>query len=594
MIITDLKRFNQDKSVLIFDHIPKCAGTTMLSCMQQAFPAFLPLYSAHSWIEHRLVVDSLLEKHGVLAMAGHYAWGVHRILPEEVNCYYITILREPVSLAQSQLGFQQLKGSHACRAQIVERWLLEHDYSSMTRHLSGGPLQPALDMIDTAYAHVGFTKHFDATLEVLAEMTGIPFEQPERKNVSTIRPRASKEIEEAVRRRGGADFEVYEWAMERWGNRTSVRQSCRPANKQAKASSTPSKLFEQVVDNDAGAIRRMSSGGLMDLSDLKVFHENFAMRLNDATLVDFIDKYRDLVVNSLSADLVTSDDVVEALLNVADELSPLATQETADAFNGQLANLYLLLARAGGRKDDPTWAEKMFKLALELCPDSYRCNHAYMVWLRQAGRFREALRVVRDLMSENMGQHILREAVITIDMAEGVDAAQAFLNDYRKDINAAFNATLLRTTIPYPTVGLEAFAGGTGLLVRSGPELICKDLLQALADLNVELDVIMQESCGLDADYEFRQIFRVPDGKLIPADLVRREGDDLIGKPYDFVIVITSTIESLVCARNVLSLGRTLKWGTVWGYHFENFFYDVEEKYLFDVTEECQGAHAAG
>lgn len=557
----------------------------MLSCMQQAFPAFLPVYSAYSWLEHQQVIPELLEQHDIIAMAGHYSWGIHRLFPEEVKCYYFTILRDPVALAQSQLGYQQTKGSHACRGQIVDRWVLEHGFSSLTQHLSGGPLQPALDKIDSRYAYVGFTERFDRSLSDLSELTGVPFVQPERKNVSSIRPRASAEVVEHVRQRGGPDFTLYDHALIRWGESACAVMGGELSKNQRGEVSESSTLIQRITDNEVDAFMGLPGEAFMDLSDLKVIHENFGMRVDDDILITVIAKHKDLVPHSLSPDLISSQAVTDAFMAVANDLARLSVSGEADALNGQLANLYLFMAHMRILVTDPDQAEQFFKKAISLGANTSRCKHAYMVWLRQKGRIHEALNLLGQL-SEGMDQRALREAVVTLSMEKDGRGIPAFLAEHSEAIGRTFHSKFMRKTMPYPTMGLEAMAGKRGLLIRSGPEVLCRDVLNQLRDTNADLDIVQQESCALDREYDFTRVFTVPDGKLEPQRLLEQEGETLTRTQYDYVLVVVSTVENLICARNILSLTKALNANAIWGYHFENIFYASNDKYVFDVTEE--------
>ncbi|WP_035236376.1 hypothetical protein [Desulfobacter vibrioformis] len=584
MIASSFEAFRYGKSVLIFDHIPKCAGTTMLECLRKAFPAFLPLYSAYDWFKVRKHLPAMLNEHGVAALAGHFSWGIHRVISKEVKCHYFTLLREPVSLVQSQLGYQQIMGSHACRGEAIDRWMLEHNFASMTSHISGGPLPPARAKIDSTYAFVGFTHQFDDALDTLTKATGIPLKQPVRRNVSTRQLRARSNVVDFVKKRGGFDFTLYEHALKRWGKKGNLKTPILDKT-HSKENSTESRLIDQITNNAPQQIQTIFGAAGVEPIELKVLHNNFSVSVDDAVLLDTIARHKDLVIDTLNPALISSPEVICSLEKLAGELSNLASPGQYDGLNRKLADLYLLLANIAA-KDNKDKSEQLFLRAIGLCCDRHRCKHTYMTWLRQQGRIRESLAILDDLADGGLDQHLLRESIVTLGMVDGGKDVPAFLKQHATEIRTAFPPDILQETIPYPIRRIRHLRGKKVLLIRSGPEILCRDLLNQLTDAVTELDIILQKSSPLAEAYDFNREFRVPDGKLDPIALLERKGVTLKAAGYDFILIVVSTVETLICAKNILYLAKEIHAATTCGYHFENIFYDAGDKYVFDVNME--------
>jgi hypothetical protein len=184
---------------IIFLHIGKTAGSTMRQVLRRQFsPSQVMVVRSPVRNPRRLRREDTLEHFASLPEAerlrprlilGHTIFGLHELVPRPST--YITLLRDPVALVQSQYHYVRRTPGHwlydTARSMSLEEYIrsgvsLEMD-NSQTRALSGdvsteyGRCTP--EMLATATQHieerftlVGMTERFDETLVLLGSAFG--------------------------------------------------------------------------------------------------------------------------------------------------------------------------------------------------------------------------------------------------------------------------------------------------------------------------------------------------------------------------------------------------------------------------------------
>jgi hypothetical protein len=205
--LSDIEREQKEQTAVIFLHIPKTAGTTMLQILDRQYPP-QTIFSLGSIAQESIAQFEALsaeEKAKIRLLRGHMAFGLHEIFPGPAT--YFTILRDPVARVISHYNFILRTPDHYLHDRVVEgglslQALLEQDYALMlndaqVRLVSGvwgdapfGQVTP--EMLQTAkknltdsFAVVGLMEEFDKTVLLLKET----FNWPEpvtylRRNVS--------------------------------------------------------------------------------------------------------------------------------------------------------------------------------------------------------------------------------------------------------------------------------------------------------------------------------------------------------------------------------------------------------------------------
>lgn len=212
--------FGISPSVLIYNHIYKCAGTTFESLLEQQFGSD---YHYAGFLSSWPSLQRSLQKQQrqTLAIAGHAAWGTHELLPASYNAFYITILREPFSRFMSTYRFSRSRGAlYATPSEC----LTEFPHNFLVKWLGNGDPHLAKVRLLSVYSLFGLVERFNEFLVMLTDLTGTQFSSYTIRNrTEDTRPVDSLGLREEFERLNGDDLELYRWASqvfeERWRSR---------------------------------------------------------------------------------------------------------------------------------------------------------------------------------------------------------------------------------------------------------------------------------------------------------------------------------------------------------------------------------------
>jgi len=233
-------------SSTIFIHIPKTAGTTLRSIIEDHFPAnqlyFLYIGNAlHPGMEEFSALTDE-EKRKIKLFCGHFHFGYHRYLPQP--CKYITVLRDPVERTVS-LYHHLLQKEHARHDKsvvdiqrrinrenltlegfVVSGITLDTD-NAQTRILSGESpefgqctrktLEKAKLNLREHFAVFGLTERFDESVMLIHKVMGWPMPFYSKKNVSVRKKKRAdlpRTTLETISRYNELDAELYRFAEE--------------------------------------------------------------------------------------------------------------------------------------------------------------------------------------------------------------------------------------------------------------------------------------------------------------------------------------------------------------------------------------------
>jgi Galactose-3-O-sulfotransferase len=219
--------------LLIFLHIPKTAGSTVLRILEREYgqDAVLRAYEANEPAE---VAAALADaRHPVRVLAGHFPFGIDDALPAPAS--YMTFLRDPVDRVRSHYDFVRTQPEHylhdaACSLKLpeyVRRCGAAEPNNDQTRLLSGaradtaypGMLPLAKSNVDRLGA-IGLTEDFDASLILLrrAYRWRRPYyarrnvRRPEHRNADTLSP----DVRAVILAHNALDADLYEYARDRF------------------------------------------------------------------------------------------------------------------------------------------------------------------------------------------------------------------------------------------------------------------------------------------------------------------------------------------------------------------------------------------
>jgi hypothetical protein len=218
-------------TLLIFLHLPRTAGTTFASILRRLYgpDAVLELYGAgpeEGW-------DALAPEAAarIRVVTGHFAFGVHERLPQPSR--YITFLRDPVDRVISHYRYVRSQPGHdlhdaAMRfglAEYVESCGAYEPNNDQTRLWAGTELGPSnAEMLPAAErnlagAVIGLTEAFDASIVSMSRTFGwrLPFYVRRNATPDASSGALDPEVREHIRSRNALDAELYDHAVERFG-----------------------------------------------------------------------------------------------------------------------------------------------------------------------------------------------------------------------------------------------------------------------------------------------------------------------------------------------------------------------------------------
>jgi hypothetical protein len=217
-----LEDFKRKVPVYIFHHIPKCAGTSLISALRRWFfvvkdytryyhPEELPYF-----IKHPVNIQSLRSYH---CLCGHFALSethIHKRYPgvlQDQNVKIFTFIRDPLEVKISLYYYEKKRGQR--EGISLEQHLLERG------NYIAGVLDCTLDnykeVLDR-YFFIGITEHLQLSMDKLAVLLNkrkvkLPVLNPSRRDsqVSSL----PSEIVSRFKAANELDYRIYAYCLTR-------------------------------------------------------------------------------------------------------------------------------------------------------------------------------------------------------------------------------------------------------------------------------------------------------------------------------------------------------------------------------------------
>lgn len=232
--------------VLLFEHIPKTAGSTFRRVLWQQYGSAHEVHTSMNDPEPRTeqIRAAIRAGRTLRALTSHVGYGLHERLPDHLRFAHVTILRDPVDRAVSHYYYARSRGNVGedttlldfCRPGLsrpnaLRAWNTQTAYLSglRLRQLHGHPFDPTEydeALLDQAkanldrFAAVGLLERFDESLLLLGRTFGWPLVTLRSlpRNVGRRPPRAalSDEEREALEAANRLDRALYRYATERF------------------------------------------------------------------------------------------------------------------------------------------------------------------------------------------------------------------------------------------------------------------------------------------------------------------------------------------------------------------------------------------
>ena len=218
-----LEGFKRKYPVYIFHHIPKCAGTSLISALRRWFfvvkdytryyhPEELPYF-----IKHPVDIKALRSYH---CLCGHFALPethIHKRYPGVLhnrNFKIFTFIRDPLEVKISLYYYEKKRGQR--EGVSLEQHLLERE------NYIAGVLDCTLDnykeVLDR-YFFIGITEHVQLSMDKLAKLLNkrkvkLPVLNPSRRDpqVSSLPP----EIINRFKAANELDYRIYDYCLTRF------------------------------------------------------------------------------------------------------------------------------------------------------------------------------------------------------------------------------------------------------------------------------------------------------------------------------------------------------------------------------------------
>lgn len=221
--------------MLIYPHIPKTAGTTMMEVLKQNYGSgFFRLKNEGRRLKWQEKPDSI--KADVTCLTGHFAYGIHEHVPGPVQ--YVTFLRDPVERILSLYFYIREKNhqlapllNHLTVGDFVESRTISDTNNGMVRFLAGhsniGQMSPngsvtKDDLIQakknlSQFAAIGFVETFNESLRKFARLFQWNNIRYVSKRINATRPSQTDLLHRTIgtiKEYNILDIELYEFAKE--------------------------------------------------------------------------------------------------------------------------------------------------------------------------------------------------------------------------------------------------------------------------------------------------------------------------------------------------------------------------------------------
>ena len=210
------------KTKLIFQHLPKCGGTTFNSILAQNYTTeetfSIKVINNIKLNTQDFIQLSSTEKEKIYLLKGHMEFGLHGNFASKVD--YITFLRNPIERIISFYYYVKRKPNHSLFKtndftqditlhEFVTKINREDANNGQIRFISGlddtedKMLERAIYNIDNHFSHVGLLERFDESILLLQKMYNwkkpyyeVSNKTQNRKSVNSIKPETLQAIKE--------------------------------------------------------------------------------------------------------------------------------------------------------------------------------------------------------------------------------------------------------------------------------------------------------------------------------------------------------------------------------------------------------------
>lgn len=217
------------KKIIIFMHIPKTAGVTLLSIIgKQYLSDEIGWYYFTDFLQLLNEIEKLPDNPKIKIVCGHFTFGIEKFF--KVPITLMTMLRDPIERVISLYYFWRKIPGHPIYEQIMKMSLEDFVTSEeFDIHISNfqtyaftdefpannNSLEKAKKIIERHFSVVGITEMFNESVFLMKKEYGWQDLFYKRENV-TQRPNdpISKKVLNIIKEKNKFDIELYNWAKQ--------------------------------------------------------------------------------------------------------------------------------------------------------------------------------------------------------------------------------------------------------------------------------------------------------------------------------------------------------------------------------------------
>ena len=521
--------------LVVFNHIMKCAGMTMLANLAGHFGSgHYPVKVDHYTDWQKLACNGFTERNEpTLSLGGHAALGIEALFPQPKQVFYVTILRKPFSLCRSLYRYSQL--NFARPMTFREFVMTAYPTNLMVKTLADGDLELAKERLADHYYHFGLVERFDHSLEMLCrhldvERTFIHSINASSRSLVPIED--DSRLEDAFMERNALDVKLYIFAVH---------------------------LFEERYN-------RFRKFEAVSVSDQELTR-NVAQAVPEEVAAPILELLR-------SGRIAEG---VQALLALPPQRIPY--REAARYLVGlgyvddALACLYKGM----------TFHPWLRQHELEICETAGRLERA-------AECARSILNIVEPLQSDTIEDaHCNRIAYhMLMTLARLALRQGKSFRGYYAHANRIMPSRMqprydgMQLGVPQP-IGMCLDNGGRVLVMRFGPMTVLSAFAEASRDSAADLDLLLQPSINDGVPKgAFETIFRLPEERFIFDDHLRFLPSALLTGRYESIVVILND-QDLLTYDHVFRLCGQLDCGAVYVFPMWNRLVNNSEMRIYNI-----------
>lgn len=576
------------KSALIFNHVSKCAGSSLVNALKAVFGASFWVLSG--W-DQAAVAESLPQmfvENDHVFIHGHGVWGIHESLPDGVEFQYFTFLRDPFLRAMSESRY--LASNFQTSGASVND-LVKGVRNHMVRHLAWGDYEQAQRRLDEDYFFVGITERFNGSLHCLAAMLGVEISCCPKENVTSGAFGAELEPDKEFRGNNAFDYALYNSSLERFDE---LVKHIKPERiKEKRVQYSPTSLDAQVEMEQEDPVLAISwlEKRLIEVEGTTEHHEvlfSLARTLEQVDEEASRKAYKESCalhpVNALRlSHTIFPEEEYRFLTQGAMEKLPVSEGAVRDSEIRRCRQVLCShIAASHMREGSISEACSWFAKGCEICAPDWPVVRGHASTLRMVSRLDEALEVLDTAPKWiREKEEYCVELAVTAYLRDGLAGVDAALDPLEP---RSFEDSMIKRLDPDGAGHLLSSVQGLGnsLIFRCAPEVVCDDLLRQLHRVQSGRDVhlAIQDGCNLALKWPRAKTYSMGTGQFVGEYFLGAHEREIVSSKIDTVIIPTNGQLPLESYSEFFAVAEDLSIPRVMTYSLWNIFVPESEKRL--------------